>query len=63
MYVQAIGCFSCGTAEKISEDSPRLKRENGPSKWPAWNPGLQEFPCPNCGKTTVWATEPRLKED
>ncbi len=52
---QAIACLSCGASELITQDSERLP----PGKWPAWEPMLQEFPCPKCGEVKVWATEPR----
>lgn len=56
---QAIACLECGASELIREDSPRLELSDGSWKWPAWEPGPQEFPCPKCGGQTIWATEPR----
>ena len=53
---QAIACLSCGRAESITPQSDRLPS----GKWPAWEPGLQPFPCPYCDAETVWATEPTL---
>lgn len=52
---QAIACFACGQAELIRDDSDRLP----PGKWPAWEPGPQEFACPKCGDGPIWAAEPR----
>lgn len=57
MEEQGIACLSCGAAELIQEDSPRLK-ETG--KWPAWESGPQEFDCPKCGGGPIWAAEPRM---
>lgn len=59
MEEQAIACLSCGAAEQIRQDSERL----GGVKWPAWEPGLQEFGCPQCGSEMLWATEPRQAAD
>ena len=60
MKEQAIACLKCGMSELIREDSPRLPD----GKWPAWEPGPQEFDCPACGSDFgVWATEPREAED
>lgn len=55
MEEQATACLNCGHAEKITQDSPRLAGR----QWPAWKPGVQSFPCPNCGEELVWATETR----
>jgi predicted RNA-binding Zn-ribbon protein involved in translation (DUF1610 family) len=55
MEEQGIACLSCGNSERIREDSPRLSE----GQWPAWDPGPQEFPCPDCGASMVWATKPR----
>lgn len=61
---QSVACLSCGAAELIRDDSPRLvTAETGARKWPAWEPMLQPFPCPGCGAEMVWATEPREAEE
>ena len=52
---QAIACLTCGANELIRSDSERLP----PNKWPAWEPGPQDFACPACGGDSIWATEPR----
>lgn len=52
---QAIACLKCCSGELIREDSGRLPE----GKWPAWEPGPQEFACPSCGEGPIWATEPR----
>lgn len=53
---QAIACLECGASELIRDDSPRLP----PDHWPAWEPGPQDFACPECGKEgVIWATDPR----
>ena len=54
---QSIACVACGAAERIDEESERLP----PGRWPAWEPGVQEFLCPACGKGPIWATEPYVK--
>ncbi len=60
MEEQAIACLSCGAAELIREDSPRLPGGH----WPAWEPGVAPFPCPNCDKEgEVWVAEPRMSEE
>jgi predicted RNA-binding Zn-ribbon protein involved in translation (DUF1610 family) len=58
MEEQAIACLKCGAAELIREDSPRLPS----GKWPAWEPGPQDFACPKCGDGPIWAAEPREVE-
>lgn len=55
MKEQAIVCLACGAAELIRQDSERLPD----LKWPAWEPGPQEFTCPACGGGPIWAAEPR----
>jgi hypothetical protein len=55
MEEQAIACLKCHVSELIREDSPRLPD----GLWPAWEPGVQGFLCPNCRMGPVWATEPR----
>lgn len=57
--MQAIGCLQCGAAESIYSDSLGLS----PGQWPAWTPGLQGFPCPECGVFEVWATDTREVEN
>lgn len=59
MEEQAIACLKCGAGELIREDSDRLP----PGKWPAWDPGPQEFGCPACGEGPIWATEVRESVD
>ena len=58
MEEQAIACLKCGASELIYSDSKRLP----PGKWPAWEPGPQEFACPKFGEGPIWATEPRWVE-
>ncbi len=60
MQEQSIACLACKESELIREDSDRLK---GTDHWPAWTPGPQEFPCPNCGGGPIWAAEPREVDD
>lgn len=55
MEEQGIACLACGASELILQNSERFPV----GKWPAWEPGLQPFACPDCGEVMVWATEPR----
>lgn len=52
---QAIACMTCAAGELVRSDSERMTGH----EWPPWRPGLQAFPCPQCGGVTCWATEPR----